>query len=174
MGVTTEQSTKRGRAAATMQRGNTRTRESAEATLREMVAHLNVIDAGIARIGANVGDSNGSMVTGAARDLLSRLELLAFLAARVRVDDATPVTDALEELVLASQLQPLHGAEEVSATLRHGVDVLLLLTHDAMRRMQGCPAAELRGAIDALIDRVDRLINTCDANNRPASKVARL
>jgi hypothetical protein len=147
-----------------------------------MVAHLNVIDAGIAHIGlprrsaegANTGESNGSMVTSAARDLLSRLELLAFLAARVRVDDVTRVTDALEELVLVSQLQPLDGVEEVSATIRHGVDVLLLLTHDAMRRMQGCPAAELRGAIDALIDRVDRVINNCDAIDPPASKVARL
>ena len=153
-----------------MHRGTTRVREHVDATLREMVAHLNVIDAGIARL----GESNGTLVTGAARDLLSRLELLAFLAARVRVDDVPRVTDALEELVLCAQLQRSCTSDDVTATLRHGVDVLLLLTHDAMRRMQGCPAAELRGAIDALIDRVDHQIKNCDANDRPALKVARL
>jgi len=58
--------------------------------------------------------------------------------------------------------------------LRHGVDVLLLLTHDAMRRMQGHPAAELRGAINALIDRVDRIISSGDAIERPALKAAGL
>jgi hypothetical protein len=153
-----------------MQRGTSRARENAEATLREMVAHLNVIDAGIARIGS----ASGGLVTGEARDLLSRLELLACLAARVHADDVPRVTDVLEELVLAAQLLPSRTSDEVSAALRHGVDVLLLLTHDAMRRMQGCPAAELRGAIDALIDRVDRLIKICDAIDRPALKVARL
>jgi ethanolamine ammonia-lyase large subunit len=152
------------------QRGDTRTRENAEATLREMVAHLNVIDAGIARI----GEATGTEMTGAARDVLSRLELLAFLAARVRIDDMPRVTDALEELVLAAQLQPVRPAEDISATLRHGIDVLLLLTHDAMRRMQGYPAAELRAAIDAVIERVDRLIGCYDAIERPALKVAGL
>jgi len=153
-----------------MQRGTTRTRENTEVSLREMVAHLNVIDAGIARI----GESRGLEVSGGARDLLSRLELLAFLAARVRIDDLPRVTDALEELVLAAQLQPLRCADDVNATLRHGVDVLLLLTHDAMRRMQGHPAAELRGAINALIDRVDRIISSGDAIERPALKAAGL
>ncbi len=152
------------------ERGNTRTRENAEATLREMVAHLNVIDAGIARI----GEATGTEMTAAARDVLSRLELLAFLAARVRIDDMPRVTDALEELVLAAQLQPVRPAEDINATLRHGVDVLLLLTHDAMRRMQGYPAAELRAAIDAVIERVDRLIGCCDVIERPALKVAGL
>jgi ethanolamine ammonia-lyase large subunit len=151
-------------------RGNSGSRENAEATLREMVAHLNVIDAGIARI----GNATGTEMSATARDLLSRLELLAFLAARVRIDDMPRVTDALEELVLAAQLQPLRAADDVSATLRHGVDVLLLLTHDAMRRMQGYPAAELRAAIDAVIERVDRLIGLRDAIERPALKVAGL
>lgn len=153
-----------------MQKGDSRTRQNAEASLREMVAHLNVIDAGIARI----GEPRGFEVSGGARDLLSRLELLAFLAARVRIENLPRVTDALEELVLAAQLQPLQRADDVNATLRHGVDVLMLLTHDAMRRMQGYPAAELRGAIDALIDRVDRIISSCDAIDRPALKAAGL
>jgi hypothetical protein len=113
-------------------------------------------------------------MTGAARDLLSRLELLAFLAARVRIDDMPRVTDALEELVLAAQLQPLRSTDDVNAALRHGVDVLMLLTHDAMRRMQGYPAAELRAAIDAVIERVDRIIACSDVIERPALKVAGL
>jgi hypothetical protein len=153
-----------------MQKGNLRARENADASLREMLAHLNVIDAGIARIGA----FNGIEVTGAARDLLSRLELIAFLAARVQAHDVPPITDSLEELVLAAQLQPLRRDEDVSATLRHGVDVLMLLTHDAMRRMHGHPAAELQGAIDALLERVDRIISNRDAIDRPAYKVAGL
>ena len=153
-----------------MQKGNLRARDNADASLREMLAHLNVIDAGIARI----GESNGIEVTSAARDLLSRLELIAFLAARVQVHKVPPVTDSLEELVLAAQLQPLRRHEDVNATLRHGVDVLMLLTHDAMRRMHGHPAAELQGAIDALLERVDRIISNRDAIDRPAYKVAGL
>ena len=91
-----------------MQKGNLGTRESADASLREMLAHLNVIDAGIARI----GETSGTEVTGAARDLLSRLELIAFLAARVHVHDIPRITDALEELVLAAQLQPLRCPDD--------------------------------------------------------------
>lgn len=153
-----------------MQKGNLGARESADASLREMLAHLNVIDAGIARI----GESTGTEVTGAARDLLSRLELIAFLAARVHVNDIPRITDALEELVLAAQLQPLRCQDDVAGTLRHGVDVLMLLTHDAMRRMHGHPAADLRGAIDALIERVDRIISNRDVIERSAYKAAGL
>ena len=105
--VTPDRPTRRGQAAATMQKGSLRASENADASLREMLAHLNVIDAGIARI----GESNGTEVTGAARDLLSRLELIAFLAARVQVHEVHPVTDSLEELVLAAQLQPLRRPE---------------------------------------------------------------
>lgn len=153
-----------------MQKGNLRARDNADASLREMLAHLNVIDAGIARI----GESNGIEVTSAARDLLSRLELIAFLATRIQVHAVPPVTDSLEELVLAAQLQPLRRHDDVSATLRHGVDVLMLLTHDAMRRLHGHPAAELQGAIDALLERVDRIISNRDAINSSAYKVAGL
>ena len=62
----------------------------------------------------------------------------------------------------------------MSATLRHGVDVLMLLTHDKMRRMQGIPAAELQPAADALLDRVDRLIGDRAMIAPPALKVAGL
>ncbi len=153
-----------------MHRGDLRAREHAEASLREMVAHLNVIDAGI----ATIGESTGTDVSTAARDFLSRLELLAFLAARVRVPDVPRVTDGLEELVLAAQLQPRHHHEDVGDVLRQGVDVLLLLTHDAMRRLHGHPAADLRGAVDVLLERVDKLISTRDRNAVPAHKVAGL
>jgi hypothetical protein len=146
-----------------MHRGDLRAREHAEASLREMVAHLNVIDAGIAAI----GESTGADVSTAARDFLKRLELLAFLAARVRVSDVPRVTDGLEELVLAAQLQPRHH-EDVGDVLRQGVDVLLLLTHDAMRRLHGHPAADLGGAVDVLLERVDRLISARDRKRAPA------
>jgi hypothetical protein len=156
-----------------MQKGILGARESADASLREMLAHLNVIDAGIARIGES-RRNEGSEVTGAARDLLSRLELIAFLAARVHVHDIPRLTDALEELVLAAQLQPLPRHDDVAGALRHGVDVLMLLTHDAMRRMHGHPAAELQGAIEALFERVDRIISNRDAISRSAYKLAGL
>jgi len=153
-----------------MQKGITGAREHADVSLREMLAHLNVIDVGIAQIGT----SNGTEVTGAGRDLLSRLEMLAFLAARVHVHDIPRVTEALEELVLAAQLQPLGCRDDVTATLRHGVDVLMLLTHDAMRRMHGHPAADLQDAINAIMDRVDRIISNRDAIGRSAYKAAGL
>jgi hypothetical protein len=153
-----------------MQNGNSRASHIAEASLREMLAHLNIIDAGIGRIAV----VSSTELTTSARDLLSRLELLAFLAARVQVAEVPRITDALEELVLAAQLRPLRRNDDVSSTLRHGVDVLMLLTHDAMRRMQGYPAAELRGATDALLERVNRLISSCDAIDGSAAKLAGL
>jgi hypothetical protein len=137
----------------TMHRTTIRTRDIADVSLREMVAHLNVIEASIDAVGKGSGAMDAKT-----RDVLSRLEQLAFCAARLHIADVPRVTDALEELVLALQIRrPKHEAE-VSATMRHGVDVLLLLTHDKMRRMQGHPAAELRPAADALVQRVDRLI----------------
>ena len=134
-----------------------------------MLAHLNVIDAGIDDVGRS-----GQEMTIAVRDLLSRLELLAFLAARLQVADISRVTDALEELVLAARTRPAHVKDDVAATLRHGVDVLMLMTHDAMRRLEGYPAAELRGATDALLDRVRRHVRQCDEIRRPAVEVAGL
>jgi hypothetical protein len=119
-----------------------------------MVAHLNVIEASIDAVGrGSAGDLGGK-----ARDVLTRLGLLAFSAARLHIADVPRVTDALEELVLAMTVRGTQRDDEISATLRHGIDVLMLLTHDKMRRMQGFPAAELRPAADALIARVDRLI----------------
>jgi len=138
-----------------MQKGTLRSRDVAEVSLREMVAHLNIIEASI----DSVGTSAGTDLSVKARDVLSRLELLAFSAARLHIAEVHRVTDALEELVLALDVGVRRSDEEVSATLRHGVDVLMLLTHDKMRRMQGFPAAELRPAADALIERVDRVIS---------------
>lgn len=136
------------------QRG-TRTGEIAEISLREMVAHLNVIEASIDALGKRTG----SDIAPAARDLLSRLDLLAYSAARLQIAEIARVTDALEALVLAAQGKQMHTQADIRAALRHGVDVLMLLTHDKMRRMQGYPAAELRPATDALIDRVEGLID---------------
>jgi ethanolamine ammonia-lyase large subunit len=152
-----------------MHRGTTRTHEHADASLREMLAHLNVIEAGIDDI-----DRAGSQMTVGVRDLLSRLELLAFLAARLQVADVARVTDALEELVLAARLRPARPGDDVAATMRHGVDVLMLMTYDAMRRMHGHPAAELRGATDALLDRVRRHVAPSDEIRPPAVEVAGL
>ena len=153
-----------------MQRGTIRGRESADASLREMLAHLNVIDAGIDTIGPSAGPD----MSDATRDLLSRLELLAFLAARLKVPDVARVTDALEELVLASHMRPHRQGDDVSATMRHGVDVLMLLTHDAMRQIHGHPPAELRSATLALLDRVEQVIRACDAIKPPAVRAAGL
>jgi hypothetical protein len=137
----------------TMHRTPIRTRDIADVSLREMVAHLNVIEASIDAIGKGTGTIDAKT-----RDVLSRLEQLAFCAAKLHIADMPRVTDALEELLLAMQIRrPRHEAE-IHATLRHGVDVLMLLTHDKMRRMQGHPAAELRPAAEALLQRVDRLI----------------
>jgi hypothetical protein len=151
-----------------MQRG-TRTGDIAEVSLREMVAHLNVIDASIETVGRGGGE-----VGPAARDFLSRLDTLAFTAARLHIADIPRVTDALEELVLAAHARRARQADEVVATLKHGVDVLMLLTHDKMRRMQGHPAAELRPATDALLERVGRLIGRRPPNAPPPLKVAGL
>lgn len=152
-----------------MQRGFTRGRESADVSLREMLAHLNIIDAGIdamtAHAGADMSDTT--------RDVLSRLELLAFLAARVHVPDVPRITDALEELVLASHAG-VRRHDDVPATMRHGVDVLMLLTHDAMRRMHGYPAAELHAATHALLDRVARVVERRDAIRPAAVELAGL
>jgi hypothetical protein len=153
-----------------MQRATTRTGDIADASLREMVAHLNIIEASIDAVGKD-GGPDKAMV---ARDVLSRLELLAFSAARLQIPEVPRVTDALEELVLALDIRRPRPDAEVSATLRHGVDVLMLLTHDKMRRMQGHPAAELRPAADALLDRVDRLIGDRTIFATSALKVAGL
>ena len=153
-----------------MQKGMTRGRDTAEISLREMVAHLNVIEASIDAVDKAAGADIGSK----ARDVLSRLELLAFSAARLHIADVPRVTDALEELVLALNVGALHGTHEIRATLRHGVDVLMLLTHDKMRRMQGFPAAELRPAADALIARIDRLIGPGAPSQRSSLKLAGL
>ena len=153
-----------------MQRGTIRARESADASLREMLAHLNVIDAGI----EGIGPSSGTDMSEATRDLLSRLELLAFLAARLKVPDVERVTEALEELVLASHMRRHRPGDDVSATMRHGVDVLMLLTHDAMRQIQGHPPAELRSATLALLERVAKVIRACDAIKPPAARAAGL
>ena len=148
----------------------TRTGDIAEVSLREMVAHLNVIDASIEEVGRGDGGDAGP----AARDLLSRLDTLAFSAARLHIAEIPRVTDALEELVLAAHARRPRQDDEIVATLRHGVDVLMLLTHDKMRRMQGHPAAELRPATEALIERVGRLIGRRPPNAPPALKVAGL
>jgi hypothetical protein len=153
-----------------MQKGTTRGRDTAEISLREMVAHLNVIEASIDA----VDKASGGDLGGKARDVLSRLELLAFSAARLHIADVPRVTDALEELVLALNVGSLRGTHEIRATLRHGVDVLMLLTHDKMRRMQGFPAAELRPAADALIARIDRLIGPGAPTQRHSLKLAGL
>lgn len=137
-----------------MQKATGRGREVAEVSLREMVAHLNVIEACI----GSIGRSQGGDVGPTTRDVLNRLELLAFSAARLHIADVTRVTDALEELILALTIAEPKDGEDVGATLRHGIDVLLLLTHDKMRRMQGYPAADLRPAADAVVERVDRAI----------------
>jgi hypothetical protein len=101
-------------------------------------------------------------------------EMRGSTAARVRVSDVPRVTDGLEELVLAAQLQPRRQHADVGDVLRQGVDVLLLLTHDAMRRLHGHPAADLGAAVDVLLERVDRLISACDRKGGPAHKVAGL
>jgi hypothetical protein len=54
------------------------------------------------------------------------------------------------------------------------VDVLMLLTHDKQRRLQGYPGAELRPAADALLDRVDRLMADCAPPPPIALKLAGL
>jgi hypothetical protein len=67
-----------------------------------------------------------------------------------------------------------HHDDDVAAALRHGVDVLMLLTHDKMRRLQGFPGAELRPAADAVIDRVDRVMGGAAPPMQPAVKLAGL
>jgi hypothetical protein len=136
-----------------MQRPTIRTRDMADVSLREMVAHLNVIEASIDVVGKGAG-----VIDAKARDVLGRLEQLAFCAARLHIAEVPRLTDALEELVLAMQMGRPRPEPEVTATLRHGVDVLLLLTHDKMRRLQGHAAADLRPATEAVLQRVDRLI----------------
>jgi hypothetical protein len=160
---------RRGHDLETLQRG-TRAGDIAEVTLREMVAHLNVIEASIDAVGSGAGDA----MSVRARDLLHRLELLAFSAARLQIPDIPRVTDALEALVLAAQVRRPQAPEDVKAALRHGVDVLMLLTHDKMRRMQGHAAAELRPATSALLDRVDRLIGDHPTPTSSPVKVAGL
>jgi hypothetical protein len=135
-----------------------------------MVAHLNVIEASIDAMGKHRDGDLGVK----ARDVLSRLELLAFSAARLHIAEVPRVTDALEELILALTVRPARSDDEITATLRHGVDVLMLLTHDKMRRMQGYPAAELRPAADAVIARIDRLINPGPPIARSSLKLAGL
>jgi hypothetical protein len=151
-----------------MQRETARPRDITDIGLREMVAHLNVIEASIDAVGS------GQDIGPKARDVLSRLQLLAFSATRLRIAEVTRVTDALEELVLALNIRGHRCDGEVRATLRHGVDVLLLLTHDKMRRVQGYPAADLRPAADALIERVDRVITHGAAIPRSGLKLAGL
>jgi hypothetical protein len=153
-----------------MQQGTNRARETADIGLREMVAHLNVIEASIDAMGKRRDGDLGVK----ARDVLSRLELLAFSAARLHIAEVPRVTDALEELILALTVRPARSDDEITATLRHGVDVLMLLTHDKMRRMQGYPAAELRPAADAVIARIDRLINPTPPIARSSLKLAGL
>lgn len=153
-----------------MQRGAPRGREVAEISLREMVAHLNVIEASIDEVERSVGHELGAK----ARDILSRLELLAFSAARLHIPDVGRVTDSLEELVLAAHARPARRDNEIAAALRHGIDVLMLLTHDKMRRLQGYPGAELRPAADALLERVDRLIAARAIAIPAAPRIARL
>ena len=133
----------------------TRTREIAEVSLREMIARLNVIDATIDTV-ATGSDMDRTV---AANDLLNQFDVLAFTASRLRVSDVQRVTDALEAVVLSAQARRGRRDVELGATLRHGVDVLMLLTHDATRRLQGHPAADLGGATAALFDRVERVLN---------------
>lgn len=153
-----------------MHRGTVRGRDVAEISLREMVAHLNVIDASIETVERSAGQELGAK----ARDILGRLELLAFSAARLHIPDMARVTDSLEELVLAAHVRPPRHDDEIASALRHGVDVLMLLTHDKMRRLQGYPGAELRPAADALLDRVDRLIAARALTPPAPPKLARL
>ena len=153
-----------------MQRGTTRGRDVAEISLREMVAHLNVIDASIDAVEQSAGRELGAK----ARDILSRLELLAFSAARLHIPEVARVTDSLEELVLAAHARPARRDHELAAALRHGVDVLMLLTHDKMRRLQGYPGAELRPAAEAVLDRIDRLIAASALPLPMLPKLARL
>jgi hypothetical protein len=150
---------------ATMQ-----TRDTADVSLREMVAHLNIIEAAIAAVGAGASEDRDEKM----RDVLRRFELLAFSAARLHIADLARVTDALEELVLAIHVGRRRHDDEVAAALRHGVDVLMLLTHDKMRRLQGYPGAELRPAADAVIARVDRVIGARTPATPSAVKLAGL
>ena len=144
----------RGHTVERIHTGTVRSRDVAEVSLREMIAHLNVIEASIDAVESREGPDLGVK----ARDVLSRLELLAFSAARLHIADVARITDALQELVLTAHVRPARTDHEIAAALRHGVDVLMLLTHDKMRRLQGYAGAELRPAADALLDRVDRLI----------------
>jgi hypothetical protein len=153
-----------------MHRGTVRGREVVEISLREMVAHLNVIDASIDAVEQSAGRELGAK----ARDILGRLELLAFSAARLHIPEMARVTDSLEELVLAAHVRPPRSDHEIGAALRHGIDVLMLLTHDKMRRLQGYPGAELRPAADALLDRVDRLIAARALGSAAPPRLARL
>ena len=132
-----------------------RTREIAEVSLRDMIARLNVIDAAIDSVAAG-SDMDRTV---AAQDLLEQFDLLAFTASRLRVPDVHRIIDALEAVVLAAQARRDHCRYEVSATLHHGVDLLMLMTHDAARRMQGHPGAELQGATEAFFDRVERVMS---------------
>jgi hypothetical protein len=132
-----------------------RASEIAELSLREMVARLNVIDAAIESVAAG-SDMDRTVAAG---DLLSQFDVLAMTASRLRVTDVPRVTDALEAVVLAAQTRRGRQDAEVGETLRHGVDILMLLTHDAARRMQGHAAADLAGATNALFARVERVLN---------------
>ena len=134
---------------------SSRTREIAEVSLREMIARLNVIDATIASV-ANGSDMDRTV---AVNDLLNQFDVLAFTASRLRVTTVQRITDALEAVVLAAQARRGRGDVELGETLRQGVDVLMLLTHDATRRLQGHPAADLDAATEALFDRVERVLN---------------
>ena len=146
------------------------TRDFAELSLREMVAHLNVIEAAIDVMGTATSADHDARL----RDVLRRFELLAFSAARLHIADLSRVTDALEELVLALHVGRRRHDDDVSAALRHGVDVLMLLTHDKMRRLQGYPGAVLRPAAEAVIDRVNRVIGGRTSAASPGLKLAGL
>lgn len=140
----------------TLQRPNTtRTRTIAEGTLREMLAHCNVMDASIELVAGGT-DLETAL---AARDLLDRLDSLTYASARLGIADLPRVTDALEAVILTMQVRRSPECPETVATIRHGIDVLMLLTHDGVRRLQGHPAAELMAAVDAFFERVDRLLN---------------
>ena len=132
-----------------------RTREIAEVSLREMIARLNVIDATI----DSVAGGSDMDRTVAANELLDQFDVLSLTASRLRVSEVQRITDALEAVVLAASARRGRRDVEVGATLRHGVDVLMLLTHDATRRLQGHPAADLDGATEALFDRVERVLS---------------
>ena len=129
-------------------------RDRTDLTLREMMAHLNVIDASIGSVARRL-ESHGP---GAALEVLDRLDVLACSAARLRIREVSGVTHALEALILTSQAKKISDVHEVDASLRHGVDVLMLLTHDARRRLEGYPAADLSGPVDALFERIQRLL----------------